>query len=96
METDIVIFLLLVIGVFSVLVIGVFLVAAPFVRWAAASGVIRGIRESGGDPADRSAREILDERYARGEIGREEYAKMLEDLQSSEYQGVLRDFEDSR
>lgn len=29
-----------------------------------------------------AARELLDERYARGEIGREEYLRMREDLES--------------
>ena len=35
----------------------------------------RGIRD-----AEPSAREILDRRYARGEISREEYQRMKEDL----------------
>lgn len=78
------------------LVIGMLLVVAPFVKWAAVSGIIGDGRKPGGDSGNRSAREILDERYARGEIDREEYARMLEDLQSSEYQGALKDSERSR
>lgn len=34
------------------------------------------------DTRAAAARELLDERYARGEIGREEYLQMREDLES--------------
>lgn len=36
--------------------------------------------ESSGDRTSRSAREILDERYARGEIDREEYLRRRDDM----------------
>lgn len=42
-------------------------------------GVIRPRGSGGGDDAP-SAREILDRRYARGEISREQYEQQLEDL----------------
>lgn len=35
----------------------------------------------GGSSAPPSARELLDQRYARGEIGREEYERMRADLE---------------
>jgi putative membrane protein len=38
---------------------------------------------SGGNGAgeDRDARQILDERYARGELGRDEYQQMRQDIE---------------
>ena len=43
------------------------------VRWAAGTG--RDVNQG-----DRSAEAVLKERYARGEIGREEYERVLADL----------------
>ena len=41
----------------------------------------RGMRENGKREKEESAREILDRRYARGEISREEYRQMKEELE---------------
>ena len=58
------------------------LVAALYlvVRWAVAAG----IRDAGGEGVARvrTAREILDERYARGEIGPEDYERVRRDLET--------------
>ncbi|QIN84188.1 hypothetical protein GBA63_17180 [Rubrobacter tropicus] len=50
------------------------------VRWAVAAG----IRDAGGRglAGARTAREILDERYARGEIGPEDYGRARRDLET--------------
>ena len=52
------------------------------IKWAVSSA-LRSISSSFREAftASRTAREILDERYARGEIGREEYEKMRRDIQ---------------
>lgn len=52
------------------------------------AGIISLVRWMGGDrgpsdQANRSARDILDERYARGEIDREEYLRRRDDLAGS-------------
>ncbi len=39
-------------------------------------------RDSGSPGRDKSAREILEERYARGEIDRDEYQQKKRDLES--------------
>ena len=41
---------------------------------------MRGIGFGGGEPRARTARDILDERYARGEIDREEYLRRRQDI----------------
>ena len=75
------------IGPVESLILTAFFVAAPIVlavalgRWLASvtRGAIRSeLRKL--DPGGRNAREILDERYARGEVGREEYETMRRDL----------------
>ena len=42
------------------------------------------VRGSGGNGAgeDSDARQLLDERYARGELGRDEYRQMRQDIES--------------
>lgn len=42
--------------------------------------VIRGLTGTAPRPGGSNAREIADERYARGEISREEYQKIKKDL----------------
>jgi uncharacterized membrane protein len=54
------------------LIIGPLVVLYLIIKWAVGSG-IRDASKRGVGVQDRTAREILDERYARGEIGREEY-----------------------
>jgi putative membrane protein len=53
--------------------------------WIVIVGAIILALRSGGSRSDggpsRSAREVLDERYARGEIDREEYRRRREDLE---------------
>ncbi len=48
------------------------------VRWAVAAGV----RDAGGSGDGQTAREILDARYARGEIGPEDYEQMRAHLET--------------
>lgn len=59
------------------------LVALYFVvRWAVGAGFLdAGPRSTW--PGRRYALEILDERYARGEIGREEFQRMRRDLEAA-------------
>ena len=78
-----------------ILVTGALVVLSPFVRWATASGIIEASMTAGEESEERSAREILDERYARGEISQAEYKEMLEDLQEIEYQRALQNFQGS-
>jgi uncharacterized membrane protein len=60
------------------------LVALYFiVRWAVSAGV----RDAGKRTVEqypRTPREILDERYARGEIGRDEYEQVCRDLETGQ------------
>ncbi len=49
-------------------------VVVLIVRWLGGVG-------AGGAESDRSARDILDERYARGEIDREEYQRRRQDIE---------------
>jgi putative membrane protein len=44
------------------------------IKWAVSSAFREGVRRR------HTARRILDERYARGEIGREEYEQMRRDI----------------
>jgi putative membrane protein len=66
--------------IFSVLPIVVLYLV---IKWAVSSA-LRSISSSFREAftASRTAREILDERYARGEIGREEYGRMRRDIQA--------------
>jgi uncharacterized membrane protein len=76
------------IGPVELLVITALCVAVPFVftvpvgKWSVA--VIRkavGDAIHRSDPGRRTAPEILDERYARGEIGRDEYQRVRRDIE---------------
>jgi putative membrane protein len=49
-------------------------IIAAIVRWLGATG-------GGGARRVRSARDILDERYARGEIDRDEYTRRKHDIE---------------
>ena len=46
-----------------------------------ARGLFHSNQPVGGDHAPLSAREILEQRYARGEINQEQYLMMLKDIQ---------------
>jgi putative membrane protein len=50
-------------------------IAVALVRWSGGTG-------SGAGGSARTARDILDERYARGEIDREEYLRRRQDVSS--------------
>ncbi|KAB2941752.1 MAG: SHOCT domain-containing protein [Hyphomicrobium sp.] len=52
---------------------------------AGVAALVRWLGGAGGDgrAPTRSARDILDERYARGEIDREEYVKRKQDIAGS-------------
>lgn len=86
--------LLLALGILLALVTGALAVLSPFVRWATASGIVAAAKRAGEGSGKRSAGDVLEERYARGEISEEEYKMMLEGLQESEYRRALQDFED--
>jgi putative membrane protein len=58
------------------LVLGVVLLAVVAVR-AIGGGITRGGRASAGAGERSSARRVLDERYARGELNTEEYRERL-------------------
>ena len=69
---------------FSVLpIVVMFALLYLVIKWAVSSA-LRSISSSFRQAftASRTAREILDERYARGEIGREEYERMRQDIQA--------------
>ena len=51
-------------------------VIVAVMRWLSEKG-------GGGDRSARGARDILDERYARGEIDRDEYTKRKQDIAGS-------------
>ena len=53
-----------------------FVVLYFVVRWAA------GLRDAGRGAGPRAARQILDERYARGDIGPEDYGRMRSNLET--------------
>ena len=55
-----------------------FVVLYFVVRWAVAAG----LRDAGGGAGSRKAREVLDERYARGELGQEDYERMRSRLET--------------
>ncbi len=69
---------------FAEIIIGLLFMAIPLallffiIKWAVGSAM-KSARSSGTE--GRSARSILDERYARGEIGREEYEGMRRDIE---------------
>ena len=66
---------------FAALPLAAMVVALYFVvRWAVAAG----IRDAGGGDVGgtRTAREVLDGRYAGGEIGAEDYERMRRDLET--------------
>ena len=52
------------------------------IRWAVGSGIRDAAEEMGTSEGGRAARRILDERYARGEISRDEYERMRRDIES--------------
>lgn len=69
-----------------IILILVFLIAVPIIliilalRWIAGGG-LRNVAEGPDAAMDgRTARQVLDERYARGEIGRDEYHQMRRDI----------------
>lgn len=76
----------------GVLVMIVLFYVAPIVliifaiRWAVSSGVQDAATKTGTTPGEtpsgqKAARQILDERYARGEIERGEYEQMRRDIE---------------
>lgn len=60
----------------------IFMIALLALFVAAIVALVRWVGGSSGDGAERvrTAREILDERYARGEIDREEYQRRRDDI----------------
>ncbi len=67
---------------FVLLVYIVLFIVVYYVIKRAISGSIRDeAKRNGGDLAHTTARQILDERYARGEISQEEYARMQRDIE---------------
>jgi putative membrane protein len=66
--------------IFGLLVIiGIVLLVVVVVR-AMGGGISRGDRGSATTPGRSRAREVLDERYARGELSSEEYRERLQGL----------------
>ncbi|MDQ3318395.1 MAG: DUF6019 family protein [Actinomycetota bacterium] len=55
-----------------------FIVLYFVVRWAVAAG----LRDARADVGTRTAREVLDGRYAWGEIGKEDYERMRSNLET--------------
>ena len=51
------------------------------IRWAVSGSIRDAAKSEGGDLAHPTARQILDERYARGEIGRDEHGRMRRDIE---------------
>lgn len=67
---------------FGMLFMGLFWIGLIVgVVWLASALFQVGQPPAGSVPRGRTAREILDERYARGEINREQYDLMKSDLQ---------------
>lgn len=62
------------VGIVVFLVIIIFLVVALINR-----GMLAG--KAGREPASSPAKQILDERYARGEIDKQQYEQMKKDIQ---------------
>ena len=52
------------------------------VRWAMSGGIRDAAKKTGTTPGGQTARQILDERYARGEIGRDEYEQVRQDIEA--------------
>ena len=73
------------VGYVELLIFGVLPIVVLYlvIKWAVSSA-LRSISSSFREAftVSRTAREILDERYARGEIGREEYGRMRRDIQA--------------
>jgi uncharacterized membrane protein len=70
--------------IFSILpIVVVFVLLYLVIKWAVSSA-LRDISSAFRDAfaRDLTARQILYERYARGEIGREEYERMRRDIQA--------------
>jgi putative membrane protein len=70
--------------IFSLLpIVVMFVLLYLVIKWAVSSA-LRNISSTFRDAftASRTAREILDERYARGEIGREKYEQVRRDIQA--------------
>lgn len=65
--------------VVNVLVIVLFIFA---IRWAVGGSVRDAAKDTGITAGGRTARRILDERYARGEISRDEYELMRKDIEA--------------
>ncbi len=59
-----------------------FIVLYFVVRWAVAAGLRDAGVGAGGRTVSRTAREILDARYAGGEIGQEDYERMRSHLET--------------
>lgn len=72
------------VGIVEFVVVMVFAVAVPLfllffvIKWAVASAM-KGANSSGS--GSRTAKDILDERCARGEVSREEYEGMRRDIE---------------
>ena len=69
-------------GVSFVLLVSVVPFIAPYhvIRWAVSGSIRDAAKREGGDLAHPTARQILDDRYARGEIGGDEYERMRRDI----------------
>lgn len=52
------------------------------IRWAISGGIRDATKNTEGSSDGRSARRILDERYARGELSRDEYRQVRQDIEA--------------
>ena len=52
------------------------------VRWAISGGIRDAAKKTETATGQQTARQILDERYARGEIGRDEYEQVRRDIET--------------
>lgn len=69
-------------GPTELLISFVFLLAAGIVVLLVMMGSLRGSGGKGAEHTPGQARQLLDERYARGEIGREEYQQIRRDIET--------------